>query len=276
MQNLKKIQFFSKMMQFFAPNYAVKFAYKLFSTPFKFDVPEREQMMRESSQVERVYVQSIDKEIDVLSYGYSPKRVLLVHGWAGRPTQFFRLADKLLENGYMVITFDGPAHGNSEGKMTNILEFVEVIKHLYVKYDGFTSAVGHSFGGMALYNASKTVRFDSFVTIGAANKVSDVTSSFCNDLGMSEKTAKRLDAFIENKFQLKITDYDSETFKNDLNVPVLIVHDENDKEVDVKCATEINKAVTNSKLHITKGLGHKRILKDVEVADDIVEFIKQY
>ena len=70
-------------------------------------------------------IPEIKKEIEILSYGYSKKKVLLVHGWSGRSTQLFAFADKLLENGFMVISFDGPAHGKSTGRTTMMPEFLK-------------------------------------------------------------------------------------------------------------------------------------------------------
>ena len=88
-----------------------------------------------------------------MSYGYSKKKVLLVHGWAGRSTQLFMIADRLLEKGYMVISFDGPSHGKSEGKTTAMPEFLDTIKVIDKQFGPFEAAIGHSFGGMSLYNS---------------------------------------------------------------------------------------------------------------------------
>ena len=53
--------------------------------------------MLKSAQKKRLAVPEIGKEIEILSYGYCKRKVLLVHGWAGRSTQLFAFADKLLE-----------------------------------------------------------------------------------------------------------------------------------------------------------------------------------
>ena len=53
--------------------------------------------MDESSQKSRLFIPEIKKEIQVLSYGYSDKKVLLAHGWSGRSTQLFMIANRLLK-----------------------------------------------------------------------------------------------------------------------------------------------------------------------------------
>ncbi len=272
----KKIRNLSKFIQFFSTSLATKFAYKLFVTPIKFRVPEREQMMRKSIQKKRVYINSLGKEIDVFTYGYSPKRVLLVHGWSGRGTQFFMLADKLLEKGYMIIGFDAPAHSNSEGKTTSLIEFVEVVKQLNVDFKGFTSAIGHSLGGVTLYNTAKILNLKNFVTIGSANKISEIISDFINNIGMKPKIGKHLKSFMEKV----INEDDLEKFSVSKNAegienPVLIVHDTEDLDVKVHCAYDIEKELKNGQTLITSGLGHTKILRDNDVANKIVEFITE-
>ena len=53
-----------------------------------------------------------------------------------------------------------------------------------------------------------------------------------------------------------------------------MVHDENDYEVPVKAGINIHQHVKNGELMITKGLGHRKILGDVNVIHKIIEFIK--
>ena len=122
------IGYFGKFLEFFSVKLASFFAIKLFTTPVSFPLPKREHYMLKSAQIKRLMVDEINKEIEIISYGYSKKKVMLVHGWSGRGTQLYAFADKLLENGYMVISFDGPAHGNSSGTTTMMPDFLETIK----------------------------------------------------------------------------------------------------------------------------------------------------
>ena len=60
-----------------------------------------------------------------------------MHGWAGRSTQLFAFADRLLEKGFMVVSFDGPAHGKSSGKRTMMPDFLETIRKVDQTYGPF-------------------------------------------------------------------------------------------------------------------------------------------
>ena len=120
----KPVLVVAKLVQFVSHKLAVLFSARLFTTPIRFKTPKRELAMEESSQKSRLFIPEITKEIQVLSYGYSDKKVLLAHGWSGRSTQLFMIANRLLEKGYMVISFDGPAHGKSSGTRTNMVEYI--------------------------------------------------------------------------------------------------------------------------------------------------------
>jgi len=266
----------AKFIQFFSPTLATSFANKLFRTPVKFPKPEREKMMWESAQKKRIKVTALDKEIDVLEYGYSPKKVLLVHGWAGRSTQLFMVADKLLEKGFMTYSFDATAHGNSDGKHSNLLEFMDCIQEINQQFGPFTSAVGHSLGGMAVYATANELELKNFVTIGAGNKISIVINRFIENLSLKSKIAKRLKKHYDTKFNMDIDNYSSENQAKGIKVPVLIVHDSLDGDVSVRCAFNIRQKLENGTLLITEGLGHTKILRDKATVSEVVNFIKEH
>lgn len=57
-----------------------------------------------------------------------------------------------------------------------------------------------------------------------------------------------------------MNDFSSSVVAKDIKIPVLIIHDENDNEVNVKAAHNIHENLELSKLIITSGLGHRKIL----------------
>ncbi|MDY0779410.1 alpha/beta fold hydrolase [Tenacibaculum sp. IB213877] len=268
------IRLIAKSLQLFSSKLTVIFTDKLFTTPVNFSVPKREQVMWESAQKKRVKVESLGQEIDVLSYGYSTKKVLLVHGWCGRSTQLYTLADKLLENGCMVISFDGPAHGKSEGKRTSMIEFIETIKQLNKDFGPFVSAVGHSFGGMTLYNCANELDLKNFVTVGSGDKVSTIINDFIKNLQLKPIIASKLHRHFNKKWNINVDDYSSSEKAKDIKTPVLVVHDTLDGDVGVSCAVNIRQKLQNGTLLITHGLGHTKILRDKATMNKVVEFIK--
>ena len=272
----KPVIYFAKTLQFISHPLLVRFGIKLFTTPINFDTPEREKMMEKSAQKKTLFIKSIDKTVQILSYGYSKKKVLLAHGWAGRSTQLFAFADKLLENGYMVISFDGPAHGKSSGKTTNLSDFTETIKAINTEFGPFETAIGHSFGGLTLYNCvAEGVPLKSLVTIGAGNTISEIISDFAENLTVKPIIAIKMKKYLDIKWRQDLDNHSSANKAKKITIPVLIVHDSKDADVSVSCAHKIRQNTQNGSLLITQDLGHTKILRNQKVIQKVVEFIKQ-
>ncbi len=270
------IQYISKILYAISEKLTIFFAAKLFTTPISFKRPKRELGMLQTSQVRKIYLPENNKKVEILSYGFSNKKVLLAHGWCGRNTQLFMIANKLLENGFMVISFDGPSHGNSDGKTTNLLEFISTIKEINKKFGPFEAAVGHSFGSMSiLNNQAQSSLFKCIVTIGSGDKISTILENFSYNLGLKRKFGKKLQNYLENKWNIKFDEYASNKVAKDIDVPVLVVHDSLDGDVDINCAINIRQNLKNGKLLITNGLGHTKILRNKNISNRIVNFIKE-
>ena len=270
------VRYFAKFLEVFSTRLASMFGIRLFVTPVNFPLPKREQYMLKSAQKKRLLINDINKEIEILSYGYSKKKILLVHGWSGRSTQLFAFADKLLENGYMVISFDGPAHGKSNGRTTMMPEFLKTIEKINTTFGPFEAAIGHSFGATSLYNAaSNFLTIKALIAIGSGDKISDIISNFAKNLYLKEKSARKIQSGLENKWMIHIDDFASSTVAKNIKIPVLVIHDKNDGDVPVSCAYRIRQNLEKGSLLITNGLGHTKILRNKEVVNKSVEFIIQ-
>ena len=270
------VRYFAKFLEVFSTRLASMFGIRLFVTPVNFPLPKREQYMLKSAQKKRLLINDINKEIEILSYGYSKKKILLVHGWSGRSTQLFAFADKLLENGFMVISFDGPAHGKSTGRTTMMPEFLKTIEKINTTFGPFEAAIGHSFGATSLYNAaSNFLTIKALIAIGSGDKISDIISNFAKNLYLKEKSARKIQSGLENKWMIHIDDFASSTVAKKIKIPVLVVHDKNDGDVPVSCAYRIRQNLEKGSLLITNGLGHTKILRNKEVVNKSVEFIIQ-
>ncbi|UMB61520.1 alpha/beta hydrolase [Lutibacter sp. A80] len=265
-----------KILQSIAPPLATKYAIKLFTTPIKYKTPEREQIMAKSAQKEMLFIPELNKKVMVYTYGYSKKKVLLVHGWSGRGTQLYKIADKLLENGFMTISFDAPAHGKSEGKKTMMTEFIAASNYIEKKYGPFEYAIGHSLGGMTVLNNIKQgLAIKKAIVIGAGDIITDIFNVFVSKIELNQKIVPRMKRYFLNKFGEDVDNYSASLAAKEVKIPTLIIHDEEDKEVTVSCAHNIRQNTKQGELLITKGLGHTRILKDDFVVDSIIEFIKR-
>ena len=271
----KSILMTGKVLQAIHTSLATKFAAKIFGTPLKFKIPERELMMRNSAKNELFNIEAIDKEVMVYRYGFSKKKILIVHGWAGRGTQLYQMADKILENKMMVISFDGPAHGQSSGKTTVITDFIKTIHEVNKKYGPFDAAIGHSFGAMSLLNAvAEGLDIKKLVLIGADNSIREITQQFVKKIELKPIIAKKLEHLFYSKFKINLEEYSSYKAADKVNIPTLVIHDSGDKFVPVSSAITIRQRLKNGELLITNGLGHHKIFKDSTVIQRIINFIQ--
>lgn len=277
-QNLKipkSILYTAKALQFISANQAAKFAAKLFQTPIKYATPKREEHMEREAVKSTLEVPEIHKSIQTYKFGTGDKKVLLVHGWCGRGTQLVKIADALVQNGYTTISFDGPAHGKSSGKTTNMLEFSKCIMEIERAYGPFDAAVGHSLGSMALlYSAREGLDLKRMVLIGTGDKIEDIIYAFTDQLELDRSTGVMLKESLDYKFKIDINNFSASVSAAKVNIPVLIIHDEQDFDSPVEASLKINQILKESKLILTQGLGHRKILGDPTVIKQLLEFIQ--
>lgn len=265
----------SKLLAFISPKLVTKFAAKLFTTPVKHKVPKRELEMDQKSTKNTFFVPSIHKNITTYEYGKSEHKVLLVHGWSGRGTQLFKIADELLQNGYSTISFDAPAHGKSEGKTTIMSEFIASILEIEKQYGPFEIAIGHSLGGMSVLNAIKDgLQVKKAVVIGSGDIVHDILEEFVSKLGLKTEISNRLRDHFEEQYQVKMDDFSAYRAAQKIQIPVLVIHDKDDPEVPVEAGIHIHEYLQNGTLFLTEGLGHRKILGNQNVIKKIIDFIK--
>lgn len=265
----------SKLCAFISPKLATLYAARLFTTPIKHKVPKRELEMDTESEQKTIHIPAIDKNITVYEYGKSEKKALLVHGWSGRGTQLFKIADALIEKGYAVVSFDAPAHGKSKGNSTIMSEFIESILELQKQYGTFEIAVGHSLGGMSVLNSVKSgLHVKKAVVIGSGDRVQDILDDFIFKLGLKPEISIHLRDYFENKYEVKMDAFSAYKAAAKTEIPVLVIHDKDDPEVPVKAGIHIHKHLKKGSLFLTEGLGHRKVLGNQSVIKKIIEFIQ--
>ncbi len=264
-----------KILQFFSKSLAASFIAKTFVTPVRHSIPEREMMMGESAKKELVHIPSLGYEVMIYTYGYSKTKVLLAHGWSGRGTQMYAIADKLLENGMMIICFDGPAHGLSKGKTTTLIEFVKTIEFIQETYGPFEAAVGHSFGSISLLKSiSKGLKIDKLVVIGTEFSITNILENLIKRLQLKTSMVFQLKKHLDSVFKEDIEVFSAAESAKKVTIPTLVIHDTKDTDVDVSSAYKLRQNLAHGELLVSNGLGHRKILREASIINRIVEFIK--
>lgn len=270
----KIIIYIGQFLQFLSPSLAMKYVFKLFMTPHKFGRPKREDKMYEESKKEMLLVPELQKKIQIYSYGKAETKILLVHGWAGRGTQLYKIAEAFKKAGIMTVSFDATAHGDSEGKTSAMTEFIPAIQEIEKKFGPFDFAIGHSLGGMALLNAVKEgLKVKKITLIGSGNSITAICHQFVKRLELKSKVAVLLKNNMDKLLGFDVEVLSANIAAKSVDIPTLVIHDTQDDEVPVSCGHAIRQNLKKGEIIITEGLGHRRILTDSKVIDAILAFL---
>ncbi|MFJ4342556.1 alpha/beta hydrolase [Streptomyces sp. NPDC088915] len=261
-----------------APGPAGRLAFHLFVRPLGRARPKPdEQAVMAAARVERLRVRG--KEVVTYAWGDGRRPVLLVHGWSSRASRLGAFAEALLARGYSPVAFDAPGHGESPGRASNIIEYREVIRRLHARHGDFDAVVAHSFGALAsLFALRDGVRTARFVGIGAVGSFTYLTTGFQGLLGVDERVVRALRGHVERRLAPGEPDLwhrlEADRDPEPLGAPVLLLHDEEDGMVSPSQSRLLLRAHGDrARLVATRGLGHRRILKDPAVVAEAVEFV---
>ncbi|MEW5847540.1 MAG: alpha/beta hydrolase [Myxococcota bacterium] len=266
-----------------APDVMSRLAYKLYFTPRRFRRPETE-----AAYLRKAERFSVSTSVgEVAAYAWTPqgaypwdsratvRNVLLVHGWEGRGTQLGAFIEPLRARGCRVVAFDAPAHGHSEGERSNVLQFVEAIHAVTRMVGPLSGVVAHSMGGASLTLAmAEGLPVDRAVLVASPCYLDNVMRNFVRMLHLTPETERRLRRMVEADFGADVWQRLSvPSLAHALQTPALIIHDEDDGEVAFSEGLAVHQSWSGSRLHVTRGLGHRRVLKDGLVIDEVVGFL---
>jgi pimeloyl-ACP methyl ester carboxylesterase len=259
-----------RALDFVAPPLAARIAAGLFLTPRRVPSPASEAASRQRATQESRLVAS--RNITTWTWGTGPA-ILLLHGWEGRGTQLGAIAESLAREGYRVIAPDFPAHGDSHGRRSNLIEFAAIVAAL-IQDEVPVAIVAHSFGSAATTVALRDVPFAGrLVYIAPPENFSFFTETFGRMLGLSDDLAKRMERTIERRFAIDWSQLRGAALGPQMTAPLLVIHDDDDSDVPARFGRDLAAAWPRSTLMLTRSLGHRRILRDPVVIRAAIDFI---
>jgi pimeloyl-ACP methyl ester carboxylesterase len=204
--------------------------------------------------------------------------VLFAHGWNGRGGQFYHFFQPFLGAGYSVIFYDAPAHGESDGDMTNYLEMTASLEPIFMHNFGqpIVGVVAHSMGSSVIINhMADNPKNIPLVFIAPALKLLELLFNSFRQHGVPERTFLGLVREVEEKYQIPLDTRNPIDLIRQLTNEILIVHDPGDKTTPIDSSIKASQMMDNVTLVKTLGLGHNVLLKDAEVIEKVVGFIDQ-
>ena len=266
-----------KMMDIISTKITLRILEYFFYKPVKFNVPQRERKFISKSAISTMSMSRLEADVEIYRMEAEGERVLLVHGWNGRAGQFHAIAQSCHDAGLDVTALDLPGHGKSDDRHTALPEFVDAISEIYAHHGPFNHVIGHSIGAIAVLNGPRFgLKFKKIVTISIpATKVRSLFQSFTEMFGLSvEKYTDLLIERASKKYNADPNSFDPCIVSKDLDSEVLIIHCRDDEDAGVSESIQLNAMVEGSELYIASGLGHRRILRDVEGVSRVVDFLR--
>lgn len=268
------------------PRLAIRVAWRLFTTPRR---PVLRSWEAEALVGARAFRVPFGPGPGLMTYVWgepSAPTVVLVHGWDHRAAFWGVMARGLVQAGFRVVAFDGPAHGQSAfagaGRRTDLVNYNAAIQAVLnvVAADGggpVRAVVAHSFGAGAV--AAQPLAWPGgtlprLVLLSAPATFRGVSERFVRLLRLPARAADELATHVRATYGAS-----PEAFSLLQNGPALAVgrtlllHDEADEVVPVADAHQLAAAWPGNILHLTKGLGHNQILRDAAVLGRITAFL---
>lgn len=261
----KAIGSYINFLALVAPKKAAVKAFELFSRPRKGKIGTHHEAFLNPARKEKVTLDRLKLQVYIWP-GSSNKTVLLVHGWESHSHRYKSLIEKFQEQKYTVLAFDAPGHGYSEGQNLYVPLYHDAMEVMKSKYKP-DYIIGHSIGGMtAIYNQYKNPdpKVQRLVILGAPDKLEDLLRGYQKLLGLSTKSMKSLDNYLEERFGFIQSDFSSSEFAKRINIPGLIIHDKADTITPAYGSEEIHKNWENSALILTRGLNHSLYNKKID------------
>lgn len=206
------------------------------------------------------------------------KTVLLLHGFSSSCHKFEKYATALIEKNYRVLAFDAPAHGFSDGKMVNAVDYCNMIRKVVEEYGPVDAYIAHSFGGIAVSLALEHIPHHEqtkLVLIAPATETSSAVDGALKVLQIRyPKVKQALNDHIYMVASQPTEWYSIRRAIKNIRASVLWLHDEEDDITPLSDALKVKEDNNaNVAFIITKGLGHQRIYKDAAVKQRILDFL---
>ena len=259
------------------PALAVRAAHRLFGTPMPPRWLARRTRWDASWKIERWAFE--DASVTIYTQPIAPHGpiALLLHGWGGQARQMLPLAQALAQQGLRPVLVEMPAHGQSDGSVSNLPQFARAIEYVVARLQqeghSLRAVVAHSLAAnAAAYAASRGLGIERLVLLAPPASPREYTRLFAHVFGLSEATRAGMQKRIEAREGVLMPQFEPEAVGPRIRVPTLVVHDREDSINRFADGMAYAHAIRGAELVATQGLGHRRMLKDAEVLGKVAIF----
>jgi pimeloyl-ACP methyl ester carboxylesterase len=256
---------------------AVKKTYQAFFSPTRYEVKPSEREVLEWGNNYRIPFDG--GELAVTTWGNHGPAVLLMHGWGGARAQMTGFVDSLLFAGYRVVAYDQPAHGESDGRTTNLLEIAPTMDLIAQKEGPFYAIIAHSFGTLVTSYALVNRNFTPparLVYLGAFNQLLESLPRFQVIAGLPDEIMDGFRMMLYENFGRDVLDaITNERLTPQIHIPALMFHDIADNVTPVEDSRAIARVWKEVHYVETVGLNHRGALQSKTIHEQVMKFLKE-
>lgn len=273
---IRIIQIKLKLLALLSPRSAAHFAFQLFCTPQNRQVPKIKILKYPILIVDLIF-----RDLKIKGYIWNRgalKKVLIVHGFSSSALKFQHFVEPLALRGFEVFAFDAPAHGSSEGKSTNAVQYAEMLQEVITTFGPFNHYIAHSFGGLAIMLAMEKKPQDDrnrIVLIAPATETSSaINSAFELLLIINKNVRKEFNQIIFATGGKPAEWFSINRALHNIEARILWIHDEEDDVTPIDDAENaISSHLAKVKFIKTHGLGHRKIYHEIRIIEQVVLFL---
>lgn len=208
------------------------------------------------------------------------RSVYLVHGWGGRGAQLAAMVDPLVETGRRVVMIDMPAHGDSDHgpagpRRTHGVEFARALDAAFCRFGPAEAVIAHSMGTISTYLAMRFgwLGAERLVLIAPMVEATTMCDQFQRALGFGPRVRKAFDRAVDEFVGVPLAEFDGRVQARHVEpLPTLVVTDRHDRQAPYAGVVDLAETI-GAPLVTTHGLGHRKILRDPAVVEQVVRFV---
>ena len=198
--------------------------------------------------------------------------VLLVHGWEGRASDLATIAQRLLDQGFGVLSIELPAHGDSDGDSTSIPAAARALAAALAG-QALHGIVAHSVGCAVTVEAlAKGLEAGRVALLAVPARYADYARGFARQAGLDGAGSDAMLAALAAA-GVEVASVSLPARAPAMTASALFVHSQDDRVVPLCDAELSSSAWPGARLMRVDGLGHRRLLQDAAVVDAVAAFL---
>lgn len=203
--------------------------------------------------------------------------VVLIHGLHSNLGSMVPIAQDLIQQGFKIVLFDAPAHGEAPGVETNPAQIRDVFRKISSQLGEVHALVCHSLGGFWAFCAwGGDFRAKTVVSVAAPATHRFLVEKFVQLGQLNNQIAQGIYKELERQFGDNVwVEFSPSEIVKTIGVPGLIIHGKNDDFVPPAHAGQLQASWGKAKLEMIDDVGHFDVVTSPKVRTLITTYLRE-